>query len=62
MARTVSIPHQSELHQAVIELLRQKGSRLLSLSDIHERLNDSDSSQQAVERAVNDLELSLIHI
>jgi len=56
LARTVSIPHQSELHQAVIELLRQKGSRLLSLSDIHERLNDSDSSQQAVERAVNDLE------
>lgn len=56
MARTVSIQQQPELHQAIIELLRQKGNRLLSVSEIHERLNDSECTPDAVERAVNDLE------
>lgn len=47
---------KSELHQAIIELLRQRGSRLLALGDIHERLGDPDLTREDVERAVDDLE------
>ena len=56
MARTVSLPQQPELHQKIIELLRQRGNRLLSVSDIHERLADPDFKREEVSRAVEDLE------
>ena len=56
MARTVSLPQQPELHQKIIELLRQRGNRLLSVSDIHERLADPDFNREEVSRAIEDLE------
>jgi ribonuclease R len=46
----------SELQRAIIELLRSKGNRLLTISDIRERLNDPELSREQVERAVEVLE------
>ncbi|HEV8661090.1 MAG TPA: ribonuclease R [Thermoanaerobaculia bacterium] len=48
-------PQKSELHESIIDLLRQRGSRLLSIADIHDRLN-GDASRDEVARAVEDLE------
>jgi ribonuclease R len=56
LTRTVSLPQKSELHQSIIDLLRQKGNRLLPIAEIHERLNDPDVTRDQVQRAVNDLE------
>ncbi|HEX9160162.1 MAG TPA: ribonuclease R [Thermoanaerobaculia bacterium] len=50
------LPQKSELHEAIVDLLRQKGNRLLSIGDIHERLSSSDASRTGVERAVEELE------
>ena len=44
------------LNQAVIELLRQRGNRLLPIKDIHERLAEVDATREEVERAVEELE------
>jgi ribonuclease R len=44
------------LHQAIIALLRQRGSRLLAIKDIHERLDDAEVKLEEVERAVEELE------
>ena len=49
-------PARSELHAAIIELLRQRGNRLLAISEIHERLQDADASREEVARAVEELE------
>ena len=49
-------PPKSELHAAVIELLRQRGNRLLAISEIHERLADPDTSREEVARVVEELE------
>ena len=56
MNRSLSLPNRPELHHAIIELLRQKGNRLLNVAAIHERLGDPDVSRDAVERAVSELE------
>jgi ribonuclease R len=56
VARSLALPQRPELHQAVIELLRQRGSRLLGTKEIHERLDDADVSREEVERAVEELE------
>lgn len=56
MAPTVSLPQQSELHQKIIDLLRQRGSRLLSVADIHDRLADPDTKREEVQHAVEELE------
>ncbi|HUP49195.1 MAG TPA: ribonuclease R [Thermoanaerobaculia bacterium] len=47
---------QSELHESIIELLRQRGNRLLSIADIHERLADPEVSRDEVRRIVEELE------
>jgi len=46
----------SELQRSIIELLRSKGSRLLTISDIRERLGDPELPREQVERAVEALE------
>ncbi|HWW62499.1 MAG TPA: RNB domain-containing ribonuclease, partial [Thermoanaerobaculia bacterium] len=56
MPRSLSIPQPSELHQAVIALLRQKGSRLLAPKEIFERLADPDVTRDEADRALEELE------
>jgi ribonuclease R len=56
LARSLANPQRTELHQAIIELLRQRGNRLLGIKDIHERLDDSDTTREEVARAVEELE------
>jgi ribonuclease R len=41
---------------SVIELLRQRGNRLLSIAEIHERLGDPDLTRDDVARVVDELE------
>jgi len=53
---SLSIPQRPELHQAIVELLRQRGSRLLGVKEIHERLTDLDVTREEAERAVEELE------
>jgi len=54
---SLSVPQRPELHQAILELLRQRGNRILGVKEIHERLApDLDVSRDAVERAVEELE------
>ncbi|HVE70249.1 MAG TPA: ribonuclease R [Thermoanaerobaculia bacterium] len=52
----LSVPNRPALHEELIELLRQRGNRLLRLSEIHERLADPDVTREEVERAVEELE------
>ena len=56
MTLSLSIPQRPELHQAIVELLRQRGSRLLGVKEIHERLTDLDVTREEAERAVEELE------
>ena len=56
MPRSIAVPQRPELHHAIIELLRQRGNRLLGLKEIHERLDDPEISRDDVDRAVDDLE------
>jgi len=52
----LSVPQIPALHEELIELLRQKGNRLLRMSEIHERLEDPDVTREQLERAVEELE------
>ena len=54
--RSLAVPQRPELHQQIIDLLRQRGSRLLGRKEIHERLDDSEVSKDEVDRAVEELE------
>ena len=56
MTPSLSIPRRPELHQAIVELLRERGNRLLGVKEIHERLADADVTREEVERAVEELE------
>jgi ribonuclease R len=56
LARSLAIPQRPELHQAIVELLRLRGNRLLGIKEIHERLDDPDVQREEVERAVEELE------
>jgi ribonuclease R len=56
VARSLALPQRPELHQAIIELLRQRGNRLLGITEIHERLEDADLTREEVEHAVEELE------
>ena len=55
MARSLLIPQRTPLHQSIIELLRQRGNRLLGVKEIFERLEDSDVQRDEVDRAVEEL-------
>jgi ribonuclease R len=50
------LPQRTDLQQSIVDLLRQRGSRLLGIKEIHERLDDPDASRDEVERAVDALE------
>lgn len=56
MARSISVPQRPELHQSIIELLRERGNRLLPVKDIFDRLADPDVTRDQVDRAVDELE------
>ncbi|MBV8517978.1 MAG: ribonuclease R [Acidobacteria bacterium] len=56
MARSLSVPERPALQQSIVDLLRQRGSRLLTIKDIAERLEDADATREQVERAVEELE------
>jgi ribonuclease R len=56
LTRTVALPQKSEVHEAIVELLRQRGNRLLPIGEIHQRLADPEVSRDDVERAVDELE------
>lgn len=56
MARSLSVPQRPPLHQSVIELLRQRGNRLLGVKEIFERLDEPDIHREEVDRAVAELE------
>jgi len=45
-----------QLEQDIVNLLRQRGNRLLPISDIHERLHNSDVTRDDVAYVVEDLE------
>lgn len=53
---SLGLPHRPELHQAVIDLLRQRGNRLLGTKEIFERLGDTAFTREEVDHAVEDLE------
>ncbi len=52
---SIALPQSNELHQSIKNLLRQRGSRLLRVGEIWERLDD-DVTREEVERAVDELE------
>ncbi|HEX8171910.1 MAG TPA: ribonuclease R [Thermoanaerobaculia bacterium] len=56
MARSLSLPERPALHESIIELLRQRGNRLLGIREIFERLEDPDVTREQVDRAVDELE------
>lgn len=55
MPRSLALPQRPALHESIIELLRQRGNRLLGIKEIHERL-ETDAQREEVERAVEELE------
>jgi ribonuclease R len=56
MTPSLNIPQPSELHEEIVNLLRQRGNRILDITQIWERLADPDVSRDQVERAVEGLE------
>ena len=56
MTRSLDVPFRTELHQSIVELLRQRGNRLLGRKEIHERLDDPDVTKEEVDIAVEELE------
>src|SRR6185503_5154340 len=56
MTRSLALPERPQLHQSILHLLRQRGSRLLGRKEIHERLEDPDVTKEQVDRAVEELE------
>ena len=56
MTRPLSLPQQNELHHAIVELMRERGNRLLNRHDIWERLADPEVTKDQVDRAVEELE------
>jgi len=47
---------RTDLQQSIIDLLRKRGSRLLGVKEIWDRLADDDATRELVERAVEELE------
>jgi len=50
------LPQSSEIHHAIAELLRQRGNRLLTIAEIHERLTAVDATREELDRAIDELE------
>ena len=56
MAASLDLPQRNDLETAIIELLRKRGSRLLGVREIFERLDDRDVTVEQVALAVEELE------
>jgi len=56
LPQSLSLPGSAGLRQSITDLLRQRGSRLLPVKDIWERLADPELTREQVERAVDELE------
>ena len=56
MAHSLDLPQRPELHREIIDLLRQKGNRLLGRAEIYDRLEDPDVTKDQVDHAVEELE------
>jgi ribonuclease R len=56
LPQSLSLPGSTGLKQSITDLLRRRGSRLLPVKEIHERLEGSEASREEVERAVEELE------
>ena len=50
------IPYRTDLQQAIVDLLRQRGNRLLGVKEIYDRLDFPDASRDEVERAIDALQ------
>jgi ribonuclease R len=56
---SIDLPRPNDLHKSITDLLRIRGSRLLNITEISERLDaalDGDVTRDQVERAVEELE------
>jgi ribonuclease R len=53
---SLNVPQPSDLHKAITDLLRRRGSRLLGVKEIWERLGDAATSRDEVAVAVEELE------
>ena len=56
MAHSLALPQRPALQQSIVELLRERGNRLLGTREIFERLNDTDVTREQSDRAVEELE------
>lgn len=56
MPPSLSLPDAGDLRQSITDLLRRRGSRMLRIAEIWERLADPDVSRELVERTVEELE------
>ena len=56
MPQSLSLPGSTGVKQSITDLLRKRGSRLLPVKEIHERLEGIEASREEVERAVEELE------
>ena len=56
MSPSLDLPQRNDLEQAIVDLLRKRGSRLLAVREIFERLDDRDASLDQVALAVEQLE------
>jgi len=56
LPQSLSLPGSTGLKQSITDLLRKRGSRLLPVKEIHERLEGIEASREEVERAVEELE------
>jgi ribonuclease R len=56
LPQSLSLPGSTGLKQSITDLLRRRGSRLLPVKEIHERLEGVEASREEVERAVAELE------
>src|SRR6266849_2551763 len=52
----VSLPARTALQQSIVDLLRKRGNRLLSIREIHERLREGEVTRDDIERAIEELE------
>jgi ribonuclease R len=56
VASSIDLPQRNDLETSIIELLRKRGSRLLPVREIFERLDDRDVTPEQVALAVESLE------
>jgi len=56
LPQSLSLPGSTGVKQSITDLLRKRGSRLLPVKEIHERLEGIEASREEVERAVEELE------